>query len=56
MTQNTTTREITVLDEPCPWDCDGAVGDCYPENCDRRCPDCARERALDDDFYAWADR
>jgi hypothetical protein len=47
-------REVSLFDEPCPDDCGGTVGDCYPEDCS--CADCANERALDNDFDAWADR
>jgi hypothetical protein len=54
MTQTTTPdREISLLDEPCPEDCGGTVGDCNAEDCE--CADCENERALDDDADAYAD-
>lgn len=46
-------REVSLFDETCPDDCGGTVGDCQP---DCACADCKIERALDNDFDAWADR
>jgi hypothetical protein len=53
MDTTTCDREVSLFDEPCPEDCGGLVGDCEP-GCS--CADCANERALDNDFDAWADR
>jgi hypothetical protein len=52
-TTTTRDREVSLFDETCPDDCGGLVGDCEP-GCS--CADCANERALDNDFDAWADR